>query len=103
MVGQFSGSVTFNNGTTDTEILVVTVQNKGSFSGQVFQGSGVTSATRGTVNKKGVIHTTTHGINVKFSSKFVGVVNGDNIAGSFVTKQGKLKLPGIVSLTRTAI
>jgi hypothetical protein len=103
MVGTFSGLVTFSNGATDSEILTVLKQKNGSFSGEVFQGSGVTSKTSGSVNKRGVIHTTTHGINVKFSSKFTGIISGDTISGSFVTKQGKLTLPGVVSLTRTAV
>ena len=102
MLGTFSGVVTFSTGATDSETLTILAQKNGSFSGEVFQGSGVTSKTSGTVNKKGVIHTTTHGINVKFSSKFIGAIFGDTISGSFLTKQGKLKLPGVVSLTRVA-
>jgi hypothetical protein len=102
MLGQFSGLVTFSTGTTDSEILTVLSQKNGSFSGEVFQGSGATSKTSGSVNKRGIIHTTTHGINVKFSSKFIGAIFGDTISGSFVTKQGKLKLTGVVSLTRSA-
>lgn len=103
MLGQFSGLLTFSGGTTDSEVLLVVAQKNGSFSGQVFQGSGAASKTKGTVNKRGVIHTTTHGTNVKFSSTFIGAITGDTIVGSFVTRQGKLKLTGVVSLSRTAV
>ena len=100
LLGQFSGPIDFSNGDTDSETLTILVQRKGSYSGEIFQASGITSKTSGTVTKKGVIHSVTHGINVKFTSRFNGEISGDLIAGSFVTQQGKLKFSGVVSLSR---
>jgi hypothetical protein len=100
ITGDFSGQVNFSNGATDSIVLDITSQKKGSFSGESFQGDGATAKLKGSVNKKGVVHATLRGINVHFSSKIIGAVSGDTLAAAFSTKQGKLRLSGTFSLSR---
>jgi hypothetical protein len=100
VAGEFSGQVNFAGGNTDSIIFDITSQRKGSFSGESFQGNGATAKLKGTVNKKGVVHATLHGINSHFSSKIIGAVSGDTLAAAFSTKQGKLRFSGTFSLTR---
>ncbi len=103
ILGQFSGTITFSGGTTDSEVIGILVQKKGSFTGAAFQGSGVSAKIHGTINKKGVIHAALTGANTKFSSKLIGELSGDSMAGSFVSKQGKVKTTGVFSVTRSPV
>jgi hypothetical protein len=102
ILGQFSGLITYSGGTTDSEVVGILVQKKASFTGGAFLGSGVSAKLKGTINNKGVVHATLTGSNTKFSSKIIGQLTGDTLDGTFITKQGKVKTTGVISVTRSA-
>ena len=99
VLGEYSGLITFSGGATDSETLTILTQKKAAFTGTAFLGSGVSAKVHGTVTKTGVVHATLTAN--KFSSKVIGAVSGDSLAGAFTTKQGKVKSTGVISLTKT--
>jgi hypothetical protein len=102
LIGQFSGQLVINGGSSDTITLNITSQHGRSVRGTFTQGSGGAGAFTGSISRTNVLHLSFHGTNNHSHGTVTAAVssNGNSISGTFVSIGRHRHSTGTISATR---
>jgi hypothetical protein len=102
LLGQFSGQLVINGGSTDTITLNITAQHGRNVRGTFTQGSGGAGAFTGSISRTNVLHLSFHGTNNHSHGTVTAAVssNGNSFSGTFVSIGRHRHSTGTISATR---